>query len=468
MLSFRSLEQNAIIYKGVRALPDMIQTKTVKPILDLANNSSVQVLAKDTATFTMEGIAYSSACEALLHLSPRPSLVFQAKVPDGKVSIPQMLGMIEPPKDFCFRGKEIAGFHGGYVGDCFVWIPESEPVISLGDDKTMMSRIVFHLFNHHEFMSLTEGLSETRGRSSVAIHQTSLKSEIFRIVINSLFETSDNARGIRSEGGCKCTHAAEICKQDGSLISGAEASNLLATLKDFFSFANGIRLAPVCATGFDAAQNEVWSCWNSPISCDPPLETWFDRNHPVQLQSLFPDFVKTLSSEVWGRPLHEAIYWYVRSCNSHSGIDANIILIQAALELLAYTHIVNDKQLLTAKGFKDLWASDKIRLLLGSLGIPCSIPANCKSIYGLIQSNSSVKWTDLPHAFSDIRNSLVHPDVKNRDVYSQAYLDAWKAGLWMVEMVILRVCGYRDTYSNRLTTRYVGTVESVPWMQMTP
>ena len=48
------------------------------------------------------------------------------------------------------------------------------------------------------------------------------------------------------------------------------------------------------------------------------------------------------------------------------------------------------------------------------------------------------------------------------------YLDAWKAGLWMVEMVILRVCGYRDTYSNRLTTRNVGTVESVPWMQMTP
>jgi hypothetical protein len=223
-------------------------------------------------------------------------------------------------------------------------------------------------------------------------------------------------------------------------------------------------LVPVCATGFDAAQDEVWNCWNSPISSDPPLETWFDRNHPVQLQSLFPDFVKTLSSEVWGRPLHEAIYWYVRSCNSHSGIDANIILIQAALELLAYTHIVNDKQLLTAKGFKDLWASDKIRLLLGSLGIPCNIPANCKSICSLIQSSSSVKWTDLPHAFSDIRNSLVHPDVKNRDVYSQAYLDAWKAGLWMVEMVILRVCGYRDTYSNRLTTRYVGAVESVPWM----
>jgi hypothetical protein len=217
-------------------------------------------------------------------------------MPSDKVSIPQMLGMVESPKAFCFRGKEIAGFHGGYVGECFIWIPGSEPVISLGDDKTQMSRIVFHLFNHHEFMSLTERLSETRGRSSVAIHQTSLKSEIFSIVINSLFETSDNARGIRNDGGCKCTHAAEICKQDGSLISGAEASNLLAALKDFFSFANGIRLAPVCATGFDAAQNEVWSCWNSPISCDPPLETWFDRNHPVQLQSLFPDFVKTLSS----------------------------------------------------------------------------------------------------------------------------------------------------------------------------
>lgn len=440
----------------------------VKPILDLTNNSPVHVLAKDTATFTMEGIAYSSACEALLHLSPRSSLVFHAKVPSGKVSIPQMLGMVEQPKAFCFRGKEIEGFHGGYVGECFVWIPESEPVISLGDDNTMMSRIVFHLFNHHEFTSLTGGFSETRGRSSVAINQTTLKSEIFSIAINSLFETSDNSRSIRNDGGCKCTHAGEICKEDGSLISGAEANKLLTTLKDFLSFANGTRLAPVCATGFDAADSEVWSCWNSPISCDPPLETWFDRHHPVQLQSLFPDFLETLSSEVWRLALHEAIYWYVRSCNSHSGIDANIILIQAALELLAYTHIVNDKQLLTAKGFKDLWASDKIRLLLGSLGIPSKIPATCKTICSLIQTDSSVKWTDLPHAFSDIRNSLVHPDVKNRNTYSQAYLDAWKAGLWMVEMAILRICGYRDTYSNRLTTRYVGTVESVPWTQITP
>lgn len=212
MLSLRSQKLNANVYKGVRALPEMIQTKMFKPILDPSNNSSAQVLAKDTATFTMEGIAYSSACEAILHLSPRPSLVFQAKVPSGKASIPQMLGLVEPPKDFCFRGKEIAGFHGGYVGDCFVWMPASEPVISLGDDKTMMSRIVFHLFNHHEFMSLSEGLSEARGRSSVAIHQTCLKSEIFSIVINSLFETSDNARGIRNDGGCKCTHVGEICK----------------------------------------------------------------------------------------------------------------------------------------------------------------------------------------------------------------------------------------------------------------
>jgi hypothetical protein len=39
MLSFRSLKLNAIIYKGVRALPDMIQTKIVKPILDPANNT---------------------------------------------------------------------------------------------------------------------------------------------------------------------------------------------------------------------------------------------------------------------------------------------------------------------------------------------------------------------------------------------------------------------------------------------
>jgi hypothetical protein len=134
------------------------------------------------------------------------------------------------------------------------------------------------------------------------------------------------------------------------------------------------------------------------------------------------------------------------------------------LELLAYTYAVEDKGLLSAKGFKDLWASDKLRLLLVSTKIPTAIPPECAEITNLVSNKANkLNWVDLPHALTEIRNSLVHPDHKNRHTVATAYVDAWKAGLWLLELTALAICGYAGTYSNRLKTRHAGHVEVVPW-----
>jgi hypothetical protein len=61
------------------------------------------------------------------------------------------------------------------------------------------------------------------------------------------------------------------------------------------------------------------------------------------------------------------------------------------------------------------------------------------------------------------RNSLVHPEHKHRRQFDNAYYDAWNLGLWYLEMSVLAVCGYCDTYGSRLKQRFIGQVEDVPW-----
>jgi len=71
------------------------------------------------------------------------------------------------------------------------------------------------------------------------------------------------------------------------------------------------------------------------------------------------------------------------------------------------------------------------------------------------------KWEDAPHAMSEMRNLLVHPNPKNKGKFKSAYSDTWKLELWYLELSLLKLCGYSGTYRNRLT----GKIEYVPWVK---
>jgi len=136
-------------------------------------------------------------------------------------------------------------------------------------------------------------------------------------------------------------------------------------------------------------------------------------------------------------------------------------LTQAAIERLAYEYAVKERQLLSVNGFKDLWASDKFRLLFSSLRIPLEVPQETPKIAKL---SKDFNWVDAPHALTEIRNSLVHPEHKKRSQLASAYHEAWDLGLWYLAMGLLAVCEYTGTYGNRLRKpRWMGQIEKVPW-----
>jgi len=292
------------------------------------------------------------------------------------------------------------------------------------------------------------------------IEHVDLIYDQWNIELKSLLSTRDDIKKLKEEGGYRLTHVGGIKRVDSALFSGKEAQEFLRALRFFLSFAKGGWCEPICAVGFDETGNHVWESWSSSREPWHASPSWFDPHNGSQLTILFPEFMKRWNNDDWREALDEVIYWYLNANSSAHGIDAGIILTQAAIERLSYEYAVKDKRLLMLNGFKDLLASDKFRLLFSSLGIPLEIPKETPEIVKLAKKFC---WLDAPHALTEIRNSLVHPEHKRRGQLDSVYYEAWNLGLWYLEMGLLAVCGYSGTYGNRLKQRFVGQVENVPW-----
>jgi hypothetical protein len=248
---------------------------------------------------------------------------------------------------------------------------------------------------------------------------------------------------------------------NGSEFDGETARQMMLDLRLFFTFCQGSFCPPVMPVGYDADESKVWALGISPRHPVKSSMSWFDQHHSEQLAQLFPNFILRLEDERWRDTLHTVIYWGARSNNtSGNGIDTGIILTQIALERLAYEYVVNQRKMKESRGFKDLKASDKFRLLFESLGIPKSIPPNLLKVQKVAKKFG---YIDSPYFLTEIRNAMVHPEHKRHEDFSGLYYDAWRLGMWYLELAILKICDYEGTYFNRVSDDlWVGQVEDVP------
>jgi len=341
------------------------------------------------------------------------------------------------------------------IGIGLTFTPNIEPIQFLGDDNTKISKIIFHLFNFKDSKGTARKLvSTSEFETSRAV--TELISNEWKIELHH-FSLSK-----KSENPLHLTHIGYVSKVDDSQFDGKTAHEILANLYWFFSFCQATFCSPVLPIGIDPSGKTVWLQANSPRKSDSGELSWFDPHHSEELSQLFPKFLSIANNEKWGDTLHHAIYWYVRSNNSSgTGIDSGIILTQVAIERLGYEYAVNQRRLIESKGFKDLKASDKFRLLFSSLDLPIDISDSTPKIKSVAEKFG---YIDNPHFLTDVRNSLVHPDHKRQKDFSTLYYDTWRLGLWYLELAILKICDYHGTYANRLTDGlWVGQVECVPW-----
>ena len=438
----------------------------LEPVFDFTTDESSILIHKGKAEVCIDQNIYTGNGEVRLELSPRANIYIYGYfhgVP-AKDALSAGLGQTDV-SSFSINGRQIEGFRlssGGNIDSQefnLKWCPKSEPIIGVGDESSQISFVVFHLFNFVDLLGTRHSI-EHYGSTMHRIEHVDLIYDQWNIELKSFLSTQEELKKLKEEGGYRLTHVGGIKRADGTLFRGKDAQECLKSLNFFLSFAKGGWCEPICAVGFDESGNRVWESWlSSKEAWHAPL-SWCDPHNGSQLAILFPGFMKKWNNDDWREALHEVIYWYLNANFSPRGIDAGIILTQAAIERLSYEYAVKDKRLLMLNGFKDLWASDKFRLLFSSLGIPLEIP---KETPGIVKLAKDFNWLDAPHALTEIRNSLVHPEHKRRGQLDSIYHEAWNLGLWYLEMGILAVCDYTGTYGNRLKQRYVGQVENVPW-----
>ncbi|MFA5687739.1 MAG: hypothetical protein WC959_01095 [Kiritimatiellales bacterium] len=441
---------------------------SIVPAYDFFSNPNEILLKEAPVSLQVANNTYSGSGAAKLTMLPRPNIYLYGSFENvDSAENFKIYFDLEEKIIFSFDGQNIDGLHVGGGGDVpkkilsIKWCPRSIPIVGVGNNVTAINNAVFHLFNFPNFYSSKFSYEENDTTRLLINHLTLIYND-WESEIQSLISTSESINLIKDEGGYRLTHIGRIQKSNNTSFSGEELDEFLFTLRLFLSLAAGGWRDPVCTVGYGMQGDKVWEQWSCPTEQRYYFPHWFDRFHPEQLEALFPLFMRKWHNDGWGETLREVIYWYLKANASYQGIDAGIILTQAAMELLAYQLAVKEKRLISARGFKKLYASDKFRMLFSSLGISLDIPAETSN---LRCTADNMKWIDAPHALTEMRNSLIHPEHDDFDVIKNALHDAWNLGLWYLEMGILAVCEYNGKYSNRLKTGWEGQLDDVPWIK---
>ena len=401
-----------------------------------------------------QGKEYKGTASAVMRFLPGDSLEFEVALDED--------GSCPAAKLSCAPGSNIrltltdtgVGFDAFYAPRGGrrtenIFSPRRSPV-TVTPPTAAISAATFHLFNFPPFVCPE--------------YRVVLKADGWIVTIEATDRTDELEQKLKAQGGYVITHMGRIVREGGTAFCSEQLDDLLACLRYCLSFTLGCWAGVALPVGFDGNGNRVFERWGMHTvgrGSWNALSSWFDPQHAELFLQVFPGFVSLWRDAVWHQPLCSAVYWYLEA-NSAFGVDTAMILAQTALELLAWTYCVQDHKIVSQDAFKPrggLSASDKVRMLISSLGIPKEIPPELPVLCG----RPGKKWDDGVHAITDIRNSLVHPDSKV-PVSVERDEEAHRLSLWYITMALLRLCGHDGVYANILTPgRWAGVVERVPW-----
>jgi hypothetical protein len=410
-------------------------------------------------------VSDSQSCRAMLHFLPNPSLDFQIAEADTEIfaCFERLLDNSTKTLQLTDYGKAFDAFVTSSNSTSTTYHPHQTPV-QVRPHSDIVRKATFHLLNWPDFGGTDDFIfrTDSGGATSGRIF---LKTDGWKITISCMQQTESIIKQLKQTNGFAITHVGSIQREDDSEFSTESLEAMLVCLRCFFSFALGQSTGPDLTVGFDSSEERVFEHWgifsNEPGAWGPDF-SWFDLRHAELLSEVLPGFHALWSNPIWSKPLKTSIYWYLRANKGGrgAGVDAALLLSQSALELLAWTYCVKDKQIASKKAFKTrgLSASEKLRLMASSLNLPLEIPQTLTALH----SKTGTKWLDSMEAITAIRNGLVHPG-ETRTVPDGAYYDAWRLSLWYIELVILKLCGHNGQYANRIAERCVGQTETVPW-----
>ena len=323
-------------------------------------------------------------------------------------------------------------------------------VIEPGND---LKEVQFGLLNFPDFLG-EEYLPPKTSKEIKEGYQrrdfVKLEASPWVIEVKSFKNTRETIKRLRADGGYGLTHEGSIRRSDWKSFSVNQVSPLLELLRLFLSFARGANCGLTLVVGMNDKGQRVWETWSasrpSPWSGE---RSWFDHKHGMTLAELFPGFYRRLWKAPGHHPLTMALQWYLLS-NETRSLEGGIVLNQAALERLS-------QELVEAQGNRKegVWIADALE----KASICVDIPPQLQNLRKFMKRRS---FANGPRTLVEIRNDLIHSNMKLKTLPSDIYAQARELGLWYVELMLLNRFGYAGLYGNRLTQEWQGQVERVP------
>ncbi|BDI17758.1 hypothetical protein ANSO36C_35600 [Nostoc cf. commune SO-36] len=427
-------------------------------------NQPIQ-LYQGSLKITQEGTVYEGNGTVFFEWLPSPDVKFlfsksdnefliQLELGKGNLNLSEIQSYAEVfissiPMDFEHESGDISG-------------TLNKPAILRSENN--LSHIVFHLTNFHQFSGMPISTSRAMWRGRLI-----LEAENWNVFIDSLQNLGDIIKSLESKGGYAITHVGRLERSDKKPFTTKDADDVLEALHWFVSFCRGFRTSPILLVGYDNSSEKVWeNCtYSYTTSAWRSVHSWFaDSQDSCSLGKLFPGFLNRWRSTTWNQPIRFAIHWYLESIAQAGAVQGSIVLMQAAFEILAWTLLVEEKGIISQQEFEKLKAAEKLRHLLSQCGVPLKIP---DSLTELLKASKELNWVDGAQALTEIRNAIVHPNPKKRQKYLNRpfpeQIDAYKLGLWYLELILLNLFEYKGKYFNRIANKefYQENIEVVPW-----
>jgi len=340
--------------------------------------------------------------------------------------------------------------------------PESECVVSDWDSEHVLAHFLLHALSGPKNSSLTyvtfhvlnfPKYHGTPVSKDAGWHagRLALDDGTWRVTMDADRSTSDLTGALSKMGGYALTHIGKLERASGRRFSSTNALSVVERLMFFLCFARSDWAPPLIVTGYDDSDTPVWYDWSLKRSTPwTNNQTWWPSTKPSILQGVFPTFMSLLDDKkIWGPSLRKMIYWYCHASSRNSGADGSLILLQSALEILAWTYLTRHRKAISEKTYGRMDAADSLRLLLNFCEIDDAIPSRLPL---LVHFASQPSRLDGPAAFTSIRNWTIHPTASEvnarlqKTTKSPPHFQALQLGIEYFERVLLHLCNYRGPY----------------------
>jgi len=280
------------------------------------------------------------------------------------------------------------------------------------------------------------------------------------------------AESLRIHGGFGVAHVGVVTRMSGSRFTASEAEDILTCLRFFLSFARGFWCAPIIIEGLRNRESLVWTRWlSAPRITDwREVSSWFPVKGATPAATAFTGFRDLWCQVSWRNQLRQVVHWYIAANMNTAAIEGSLVLAHAALERLAWTHLVVAGNHQPDAFDRKKTSTQRIEALLSSLSIASTLPSTGMADLATWAKTQGINTG--PWAISEVRNMLVHP--KRQATLMQASptvrIEAAHLALWYIEVTLLALCRYNGSYLNRLhpgPTVFDAT-SRVPWMPDPP